>query len=517
MELLPKIVIPDGRPSVYDTESATLLELVAKLHGAMNELISETLKWEQTQEGVIQAGVQYMKDNLVATLTELLRQYEYEVVRDLMLEMYGEELEALKPLKVFVTPQMFGAKADGVTNDTVAIETAISSLSHDGGVLFFPEGTYLMTGKPVEIPKANVTFMGNGLILCDFGFRPKGSNFRAIGMRMRGYTYSQDNRAFLIENYGSPLSGFTFKDCYFRNFFYSVCAVAGSYNYDGTEAQKGYPVRDVVIENCHSDTYTDKNAGHFQMIQVENISYINNRTYGGQNASSYNAIKGNGYIRVIGNYDHNNSYASCEIENGSANAVIANNTFKSKIWVDDSSNAVISGNTTDGGISVTVGSNVGDTDNVLISGNVCKNIRCEQFGTYQGGAIKNVNITGNTVNGENTHGIWIHTNAVLSARIVNNIISGVNATNDIAVQRSGMTSVVYISGNFGNGKTLLIAGTGGKVFAIDNFNMEVSGNRDPLPVSHLERSFNGLRVTDSNGEDWRINVSTSGQITATKY
>ena len=80
-----------------------------------------------------------------------------------------------------------------------------------------------------------------------------------------------------------------------------------------------------------------------------------------------------------------------------------------------------------------------------------------------------------------------------------------------------MSSVVYISGNFGNGKTLLIAGTGGKVFAIDNFNMEVSGNRDPLPASHLERSFNGLRVSDSEGGEWRINVSTSGQITTTKY
>ena len=517
MELLPKIVMPGTKPSIYDTESATAIEMVAKLYGVMNELISETMKWEQTQEGVIQEGVKYMTDNLVEALTELLREVEYETVKNLMLEMYGEELEALKPLKVFATPQMFGARGDGVTNDTVAIENAISSLSHDGGVLFFPEGTYLMTGRAVEIPKDNVTLMGNGLILCDFGFRPKGSNFKAIGMRMRGYTYSQDNRAFLVENYDSPLSGFTFKDCHFKNFFYSVCCVAGSYNYDGTEAQKGYPIRDVVVENCHSETYTDKNAGHFQMIQVENISYINNRTYGGQNASSYNAIKGNGYIRVIGNYDHNNSYASCEIENGSANAVIANNTFKSKIWVDDSSNAVINGNVTDGGISVTVGSNVGDTENVLISGNVCKNIRCEQFGTYQGGGINNINIVGNTVKGDNTHGIWIHTNAVTSARIVNNIISGVNASNDIAIQRSSMVSTVYVSGNFGNGKPLLIAGTGGKVYALDNFNMEVSGNRDPLPVSHLERSFNGLRVTDSNGEDWRINVSTSGQITATKY
>ena len=270
-----------------------------------------------------------------------------------------------------------------------------------------------------------------------------------------------------------------------------------------------------MIENCHSVTYTDKNAGHFQCIQVENIAYINNRTYGGQNASSYNAIKGNGYIRVIGNYDHNNSYASCEIENGSGKAVIANNTFNSKIWVDDSHDVIVNANATKGGISVTVGSDNGDANNVIISNNACKNIRCEQFGTYKGGIIKNVNIAGNNVSGDNTHGIWIHGNAVQFARVSGNIISGTN-TNDIAIQRNDQIDA-FVHNNFGNGKKLLVAGTGGNVKIVDNYNFEVSGNRDSLEASHLERAFNGLKVLDSNGVAWRINVGTDGTVQTYKY
>ena len=176
----------------------------------------------------------------------------------------------------------------------------------------------------------------------------------------------------------------------------------------------------------------------------------------------------------------------------------------------------MNGNTSEGGISVTVGSNVGDSRNVIISNNVAKNIRCEQFGTYDGGIIQNVNIIGNTVNGENTHGIWISGNAVKFAKISNNIITGTNATNDIAIQRNEQLTC-YISGNIGNGKNILIAGNGGKVFAIDNFNVTVSGNRDSLPVSHLEREFNGVKLTDDSGVAWRLGVNTSGTVGAIKY
>lgn len=527
MDKIKNYVLPENTNRLYREEASSAIGLVREVAHKINELVdaynqlsNDDLKWKQIQEGTIRKAVLYMKDNLVNSLYDLLKVYDKDTIKNVMLEAYGEEIESLNKLKVIVTPQMFGAVGDGVTNDLVAIENAIEAME-EGEVLYFPKGSYLMTGREVIIDKPNITFTGEGFILCDYGFRPKASNFKAIGLHMESTRYSTESRAFMIDNAtlsgGSPsyIENFTFKDCYFKNFFYSICAIGGAYTFDGTESAIGYPVRDLVIENCYSSTYTEQNAGHFQSIQVENISYINNRTYGGKNASSYNAIKGNGFIRVIGNYDHNNSYASCEIENGSGKAVIANNTFNSKIWVDDSFDVIVNANTTEGGISVTVGSNNGDANNVIISNNACKNIRCEQYGTYSGGVINNVNITGNNVNGDNTHGIWIHGNAVKFAKVSGNFISG-NNTNDIAIQRNEQLEC-YIHSNFGNGNILLIAGTSGKIYATDNYNFTYSGNRDSLTTSHLERSFNGIKITDTNNVAWRLNVSTSGAITTTKY
>lgn len=527
MKKIEHYILPENVNGLYKQEASTAISLTRDVAVKINEIIDfvnsfegQHLAKDQEQDGRINKAILYMKDNLVNTLNDLLKIYDNNTIKNAMLEAYGAELAQLKQLKVFATPQMFGAVGDGGENDIDAIESAIESLE-PGGVLYFPKGTYIMQGREVFINKPHITFMGEGLILCDYGFRPKASNFKAVGLRMESVGYSQSCRAFMIDNQaaaGTPdqyIENFVFKDCHFTNFFYSVCAVGGAYEHDGTEEDAGYPVRDVVVENCYSTTYTNQNAGHFQCIQVENISYINNRTYGGKNASSYNAIKGNGFIRVIGNYDHDNAYASCEIENGTGKAIIANNTFNSKIWVDDSFDAVVNANTTENGISITVGSDVGDAANIIVSNNTCKNIRCEQFGTYKGGVIKNINIIGNIVNGDNTHGIWIHGNAVKSAKICNNFITGTN-TNDIAIQRNEQLDC-YTHSNYGNGKNMLIAGTGGKVYAVDVYNMTVSGTRDSLSVSHYERAFNGLKITDTNGVAWRVNVNTSGTVTTTKY
>lgn len=518
MNKIEHFMLPEHTNTLYEKEAISSIELTKEVADKLNEIIdslngfgADDLAWKQEQEGIIRKGVLYMKDNLINSLHDLLKLYDSGTLKKYVLETYGKELEQIR---YFITPQMFGAVGDGVTNDIEAIEKAIESMN-EGEVLYFPKGTYLMTGHKVEVYKNNVTFTGEGLIKTDFGFEVTASNFKAFGVRMEGTTYSENCRAFNIKPYATYIKNFTFKDCQFKNFFYAVSAVGGSYNFDGTEEETGYRIRDFVIENCYSETYTDNNTGHFQAIQVENISYINNRTYGGTNASSYNAIKGNGYIRVIGNYDHNNTYASCEIENGSGKCVIANNTFNSKIWVDDSFDVVVNANTTEEGILITVGSGNGDTKNVIISNNNCRNIRCEQFGTYVGGVINNININGNSVKGDNTHGIWLHGNAVKNAKVFNNFITGSNV-NDISVQRNAQI-VCYIQGNFGNGKNLLIAGSGGTVYALDNYNVTVSGTRNSLPVSHYERSFNGIKMTDSDSSEWRLNVSSTGNVYATRY
>ena len=72
--------------------------------------------------------------------------------------------EKIGYLQTYVTPQMFGAKGDGITNDTAAINEAINSLS-DGGMIYFPAGTYIVnhggtnnTSAINVVNKNNITF-----------------------------------------------------------------------------------------------------------------------------------------------------------------------------------------------------------------------------------------------------------------------------------------------------------------------------------------------------------------------
>lgn len=227
MKKIENYVLPEHTNKLYKEEAISSIGLTREIASKINELIdaynnlSETdLKWKQTQEGIIRKGVLFMKDNLINSLNELLEIYEGDSIKNHIESILGTEFEHIK---FFVTPQMFGAKGDGLTNDTNAIEKAINSLQ-EGDVLYFPKGTYLMTGKPVEIKQKHVTFMGDGLILCDYGFRPLASHFKALGLHIEATIYSQDNRAFMIDKREVTseldyVENFIFKDCVFKNFF----------------------------------------------------------------------------------------------------------------------------------------------------------------------------------------------------------------------------------------------------------------------------------------------------------
>lgn len=72
----------------------------------------------------------------------------------------------LETIKDYVTPQMFGAKGDGVTDDTQAIQECIDDCYSRGIYrIFFPRGTYLVT-SPIVIYFSYVNFWhGKGITL----------------------------------------------------------------------------------------------------------------------------------------------------------------------------------------------------------------------------------------------------------------------------------------------------------------------------------------------------------------
>lgn len=75
--------------------------------------------------------------------------------RSLTIEKFTDDL-ALRTLKDYVTPQMFGAKGDGVTDDTEAIKQCIGKHDH----VYFPRGNYIMN-EPLTIDKEGLVIIGD--------------------------------------------------------------------------------------------------------------------------------------------------------------------------------------------------------------------------------------------------------------------------------------------------------------------------------------------------------------------
>lgn len=83
---------------------------------------------------------------------------------------FTDELK-LKTIKDYVTPEMFGAKGDGSTNDFAAINSAIAYAYQNGTDIVFTEGKTYLTESPIvieDIPSkvvmnGSIKYIGNGV------------------------------------------------------------------------------------------------------------------------------------------------------------------------------------------------------------------------------------------------------------------------------------------------------------------------------------------------------------------
>lgn len=417
----------------------------------------------------------------------------------------------------------FGAVGDGVTDDSVAFKAAYNTGAATGKpfTLHIPDGTYHCPSLKIRVEQDGVSIVGSGgaVVRTPEAFDVAASDFTVRGIRFECINFTQ--LATAIGNRTSngvltrSISNITVENCVFVGYFYATYFAAATYADASTPGfVPMHKVSDVSINYCRSVAPSGVNAGHFQHLAVWNAQAIGCTTYNGQNASSYNYIGNNGYLRVIGCYDDGNPYAATEIENSSGPATVQGNTFLGDIWVDDSSDIAVAGNTITGaGVRVTIQHH--DVRNVTITGNVAKFVLLTSFGTSHDATkvMDNIIVTGNVLNGDGNYGVNIGSadSRMRTIIVSDNIMAGGFTSGAVGITRNANLKAL-IAGNQCGGQNIVISSTGGVVNLDANVNATVSGTRDALYESWTSRSSNGVQLESANGTKYRLYVSDSGTV-----
>ncbi len=150
-------------PLVYD-DSLSYYELLNKVVNYLNNLIKDTSTLEDNFQLLYEAFV-LLQRYVNSYFDSLDVQEEINNKLDSMVcdGTFGRLLSNYLP---FVTPQMFGAKGDGVTDDTESIQAAIDAgEANQNYTLVFPKGHYVIT-KPLLVYYRYIPFWdGAGTVI----------------------------------------------------------------------------------------------------------------------------------------------------------------------------------------------------------------------------------------------------------------------------------------------------------------------------------------------------------------
>lgn len=203
----------------------------------------------------------------------------------------------------------FGATGNGSTVDTTAIQNAINSLGSIGGIVYFPQGTYLT--DTLYVP-SNVTLLGYDKYstILQLVNSPTGSlvdcsgSISSVKSRMRFQNLTFQHNQYFTKNgelKGVLLRGYYTKDVQVVNCVFRECSVYGilisQIDSNNTYADSW------IIDKCDFYNFANSTWGVFCYDQGEYVKILNSKFHqlnGGavQTSDSANAlISGNTFLQ----------------------------------------------------------------------------------------------------------------------------------------------------------------------------------------------------------------------------
>ena len=227
------------------------------------------------------------------------------------------------------TPQHFGAAADGVTDDTKAIQRAIDSINcRGGGMLLFPRGVYLIKDFSVRYDighgaidlKSNVFLKGENGAVIKVADSVNTRKIRWQGVFISRYEEFSTNVTF--ENLIFDLNGANNLYPYYKDFKNNSCCAAIRTCYPKNITVKGCVVQNCPGLNCFALGYADKAV-------VSDCSFFNSA-----DAIKNNKVHDHSCILISGNdvcitnnkaINARHSYVGTGIEVNSIGAIVSYN------------------------------------------------------------------------------------------------------------------------------------------------------------------------------------------------
>ena len=199
----------------------------------------------------------------------------------------------------FVNVKSFGATGDGITNDATAIQSALDSVKNNGGIIYFPQGTYKINSSVFFYSNQTLWFENGATLL-------QGTSIDNLLMSYCGSTVTGYNGTHDCLIYGGTFDGSTFTTnntlvgiVHAKNIKFENCTFKNAYGaWHNLEINSSYNVK---VINCdfEGSRKTDSNGC---LIQIDAINNTNTWPWDGNRGSVDSTVSK--YVEIVGSIFH---------------------------------------------------------------------------------------------------------------------------------------------------------------------------------------------------------------------